>query len=370
MAELFVGCTTGRRGFEKVVAIKRILPQMESDEASVQMFFDEARISAHLVHTNIAHVFDLGMSDGAPFIAMEYVHGVSLATIIAHITRRGRLASPSLAAYVLEKVNAALGHAHNRRDEQGRPLGIVHRDVSPSNVLCSFEGEVKLIDFGIAKAARRLQHTRTGYLKGKLAYMSPEQVRGLPVDHRSDIFAAGTLLYVMLTGVNPFRAETDTGTLERELGLAGIPEGIRADAVTRERLGLLDILAQVNLVGHVALRHRNDVALDDRPIEPRLAELGGVTTAELDRIFLSRRDAFRHCQLLSRKRRKIPGGRLVIRLTVAADGSPGEIEHLRDTFEVDATPACLDEQVLNMWFPQPRYGKSMDHEQDFRMPGD
>ena len=108
MAELFVGCTTGRRGFEKVVAIKRILPQMESDEDSVQMFFDEARISAHLVHTNIAHVFDLGMSDGAPFIAMEYVHGVSLATIIAHITRRGRLASPSLAAYVLEKVNALL----------------------------------------------------------------------------------------------------------------------------------------------------------------------------------------------------------------------------------------------------------------------
>ena len=223
MAELFAGRTRGRGGYEKVVAIKRILPQMVSDETSVQMFFDEARISARLIHANIAQIYDLGVSNGAPFIALEYVHGVSLNVIMARFSRQERLASPSLSAYVVEKICAALDHAHSRRDDQGSPLGIVHRDVNPANVLCSFDGEVKLIDFGIAKAARRLQHTRTGYLKGKLAYMSPEQVRGLPVDHRSDIFAAGTLLYVLLTGVNPFRADSDVGTLERVRAAAPPP---------------------------------------------------------------------------------------------------------------------------------------------------
>ena len=222
MAELFLGRTTGRGGYEKEVAIKRILPHMASDEGSIQMFFDEARISARLIHTNIAQIFDLGVSDGSPFIAMEYVHGVSLNEIMIRLDQQGRLAAPSLSAYVVEKICAALAHAHSRRDDEGLPLDIVHRDVSPSNVLCSYDGEVKLIDFGIAKAARRLQHTRTGYLKGKLAYMSPEQVRGLPVDHRSDIFAAGTLLYTLLAGVHPFRSDTDTGTLER-VRLAAAP---------------------------------------------------------------------------------------------------------------------------------------------------
>ena len=161
-----------------------------------------------------------------------------------------------------------------------------------------------------------------------------------------------------------------TGTLEIELGLVPPPEHIPSDALHRERLALISVLAQVNLVGHVALRHRTHISLDDLPIEPRLAELGGVTEAELDRIFLSRRDAFRHCQLLSKKRRKIPGGRLVVQVTIQGDGSPGEVEYLRSTFEVDAIPACLDDQIHNMWFPQPRYGKAIDYEYDFRMPGD
>jgi len=161
-----------------------------------------------------------------------------------------------------------------------------------------------------------------------------------------------------------------TGTLELELGLVRPPEHIPSSALHRERLALIGVLAQVNLVGHVALRHRTGVPLDELPLEPRLAELGGVTEAELDRIFLSRRDAFRHCQLLSKKRRKIPGGRLVVNVTVRGDGSPGDIEHVRSTFEVSAIPACLDEQIHNMWFPQPRYGRAIEYEYDFRMPGD
>ena len=215
MAELFVGRTTGQAGFEKLVAIKRILPHLAADVDTIQMFLDEARISARLVHPNVAQIFDLGSSDGTHYIAMEYVHGVSLVAILEHLQQQERLAPTALTAYLVEKTCAALAHAHARRDEQGAPLHIVHRDVSPSNVLCSFEGDVKLIDFGIAKAAQRVQHTRTGLIKGKLSYMSPEQVRALPVDHRSDIFAAGTLLFELLTGVNPFRADSDAGTLER-----------------------------------------------------------------------------------------------------------------------------------------------------------
>lgn len=163
-----------------------------------------------------------------------------------------------------------------------------------------------------------------------------------------------------------------TGTMELELGLVPPPQGIAlsASALATERARLLDVLAQTHLVGHVALRHRTGVSLDDSPLEPRLAELGGVTHAELDRIFLSRREVFRHCQLLAKKRRKIPGGRMVIVLTIEGDGSPGKIDYKRNTFEVDAVPACVEEQIRNMWFPQPRYGTSITYERDFRMQGD
>ncbi len=163
-----------------------------------------------------------------------------------------------------------------------------------------------------------------------------------------------------------------TGTMELELGLVAPPEGlpISASNLAAERARLLDVLAQTHLVGHVALRHRTGVSLDESPLEPRLAELGGVTHAELDRIFLSRREVFRHCQLLAKKRRKIPGGRMVIELTIEGDGSPGKIDYKRNTFEVDSVPACVEEQIRNMWFPQPRYGKSITYERDFRMSGD
>ena len=163
-----------------------------------------------------------------------------------------------------------------------------------------------------------------------------------------------------------------TGSMELELGLVPPPQGltISESNLAAERARLLDFLAQTHLVGHVALRHRTGVSLDDSPLEPRLAELGGVTHAELDRIFLSRREVFRHCQLLAKKRRKLPGGRMVIELTIEGDGSPGKIEYKRNTFEVDAVPACVEEQIRNMWFPQPRYGKSITYERDFRMQGD
>ena len=215
MAEVLLGRTTGEGGFEKLVAIKRILPSMSENESFVKMFIDEATISAKLNHSSIGQIFEFGKAGDSYFIAMEYIQGVDLRSIHRIFRKIKRPPIPELGAYIMMHVCAALEYAHSKADNEGKPLNIIHRDLSPSNVLVSFEGEVKLIDFGIAKAAQRLYVTVGANLKGKYAYMSPEQAFGQPVDHRSDIFGAGTLLFELLTGRNPFRADTDLATLQR-----------------------------------------------------------------------------------------------------------------------------------------------------------
>jgi serine/threonine protein kinase len=222
MAEIFLGCRTGEGGFEKLAAVKRILPHLTTDETFVEMFMDEARITATLSHGNIAQIFEFGRAGRSYFIAMEYIPGLSLRAIMGLCKKRQQPPPPGLAAYVLTQVCAALEYAHVQSDPYGQPLGIIHRDVSPSNVLLSFSGEVKLIDFGIAKAARRTSKTAAGELKGKYAYMSPEQAGGEEADRRSDIFSAGVLLYELLTNENPFRAHTDLETLAK-VRLAQVP---------------------------------------------------------------------------------------------------------------------------------------------------
>jgi hypothetical protein len=179
------------------------------------MFIDEARISARLNHSNIGQIFEFGKAGDSYFIAMEFIQGVDLRAIHKVFRKQKIPPLPEMGAYVIMNVCAALGYAHSRTGADGKPLNIIHRDLSPSNVLVSFEGEVKLIDFGIAKAAERLYVTVGANLKGKYAYMSPEQAFGQPLDHRSDIFGAGTLLFELLTGRNPFRAESDLETLQR-----------------------------------------------------------------------------------------------------------------------------------------------------------
>ncbi len=161
-----------------------------------------------------------------------------------------------------------------------------------------------------------------------------------------------------------------TGTLEIELGLADRPPNITNEAWSKERLELLAVLARASLVGHVAVRHRMGVEPDAYPIDPRLLLLGGLRTAEIDRVFASRVDAFRHCQLLQASRRTLPGGRLVLHVTIQRDGSPADIERVRSTFEDEEVPACLEHQVLNLWFPQPRYGNAIRYKREFRMAGD
>lgn len=229
MAEVFKAKSYGVEGFEKILVIKRILPELARSPEFVDMFVHEAKLAVRLSHANIVQVFDLGKAPSgdvagaspsdAYYIAMEYVQGLDLASVLGR-SRRFDFSLPiQMGAYVASEVVKGLDHAHRRRDEQMRPLGIVHRDVSPQNVLLSFEGEVKVTDFGIAKArgvlARADEDTQTRALRGKFGYMSPEQAQGDSVDARSDLFSLGTILYECVAGVNPFSAPTTFETLRR-----------------------------------------------------------------------------------------------------------------------------------------------------------
>jgi serine/threonine protein kinase len=215
MAEVFVAKAFGVEGFERLLAIKKILPTMGEDAEFIHMFVDEARIAVQLSHANIVQVLELGKHDENLYIAMEYISGRDLRQIIERFRKRQQALPIPQACLIVAEVCEALDYAHRKCDAQGRPLGIVHRDVSPQNVLVSFEGEVKLIDFGIAKAETRLQKTQSGILKGKFSYMSPEQVKGQPIDGRSDVFACGVLLWELVCGEKLFTGESDFAILDK-----------------------------------------------------------------------------------------------------------------------------------------------------------
>jgi serine/threonine protein kinase len=212
MAEVFRAVQKGDQGFERVVAIKRILPDLADDEAFINMFVDEAKISVQLSHPNIAQVFDLGCIDGAYYIAMEFVEGRDLRSI----QRRygdGRALPVDITCHVALKILEALDHSHRAEAPGLGHLGIIHRDVSPHNLLLSFDGEVKVIDFGLARAAGRAVRTRAGVVKGKTPYLSAEQARGQEIDHRSDLFSMGTCMYEWLSGTRLFLRKTETDTI-------------------------------------------------------------------------------------------------------------------------------------------------------------
>jgi serine/threonine protein kinase len=201
-------------GFQKLVVVKMLLAHLSRDQGFMAMFLDEARIAAQLNHPHICQIFELGEHEGTHYLAMEYVPGVDLRSLQQHLTERGQRMPPALACRVVADAASALHYAHEATDESGRPLGLVHRDVSPSNVLVSFEGAVKLIDFGIAKAAGRASDTATGQLKGKFAYMSPEQADGERLDARSDIFSLGLVLHELITGHRALQRDSDPATLK------------------------------------------------------------------------------------------------------------------------------------------------------------
>jgi len=215
MAEVFKAKRAGVEGFEKVVAVKRILPHLSENKEFLDMFVDEAKMVAGLAHPNIVQIFDLGRIEKSYYIAMEYVHGRDLRTIMRRARDKGLRMPLDLSLRVIGQVCAALEYAHRKKDERGQPMQIVHRDVSPQNILISFEGDVKLVDFGIAKAATKASNTDRGALRGKLLYMSPEQAWGRPIDRRSDVFSLGIVLYEMVTETKPFvGAGTEVSILE------------------------------------------------------------------------------------------------------------------------------------------------------------
>jgi serine/threonine protein kinase len=215
MAEVFKGVAESLQGFRKSIAIKRVLPALTKNKKFVAMFLDEARLSLHLQHANIVQVFDIGHADETYFIVMEYVDGVDLKQMLDWRRRIGKRLTIGQTIYLMMEISKGLAYAHDVvHPETGRPLGIVHRDVSPPNVLISRNGEVKLADFGLAKAASQLETTDPGVVKGKMSYLSPEAARGEEVDRRADIFATGILLYEMLTAKRLFYGDSDYQTVE------------------------------------------------------------------------------------------------------------------------------------------------------------
>jgi serine/threonine protein kinase len=214
MAELYQAKITSVEGFEKLVAIKKILPNLTQDKNLVNMFIDEAKLAAMLTHQNIVQIYDLGSMEGTYFIAMEYIYGKDLRVL----TRKAEAVNLPLpieyGLYITCRICSGLDYSHNLQDLHGNPLELIHRDISPQNILVTYQGEVKIVDFGIAKAAKKTADTKEGLIKGKVSYMSPEQAAGKPIDKRSDIFSTGILLYEMVTGERMFEG-SDLQILER-----------------------------------------------------------------------------------------------------------------------------------------------------------
>ncbi|HEY5926308.1 MAG TPA: protein kinase [Kofleriaceae bacterium] len=215
MAQIYLARQTGLGAFERHVVLKTILRERATDQRFVTMFLDEAKLAATLNHQNIAQVYEVDQADGAYFMAMEYVHGENARAILETTLRRGWTIPLELAVMIISGAAAGLHHAHERRGKNGLPLNIVHRDVSPANIMVGYDGSVKVLDFGIAKAEERATKTVGGTIKGKYGYMSPEQCKGKPIDRRSDIFALGICLYELTTLRRAYKGNDDFETMKR-----------------------------------------------------------------------------------------------------------------------------------------------------------
>jgi eukaryotic-like serine/threonine-protein kinase len=215
MAQIYLARQTGLGAFERHVVLKTILRERATDQRFVTMFLDEAKLAATLNHQNIAQVYEVDQADGAYFMAMEYVHGENARAILETTLRRGWTIPLELAVMIISGAAAGLHHAHERRGKNGQPLNIVHRDVSPANIMVGYDGSVKVLDFGIAKAEERATKTVGGTIKGKYGYMAPEQCKGKPIDRRSDIFALGICLYELTTLRRAFKGNDDFETMKR-----------------------------------------------------------------------------------------------------------------------------------------------------------
>ena len=229
MAEVWLARQMGIEGFQKNLVVKRILPHLAEDREFVEMFRNEALIAARFNHPNIAQVYEFGEANGTYYIAMEFIHGEDLGRVMRKAASTGQWVAQPLAIRIVAAACEGLYYAHSRTDDAGRPLRVVHRDVSPQNILISFDGSVKLVDFGIAKAADQASLTKSGAIKGKFAYMAPEQAVGKPLDGRADIFAIGLVLYELITGVRPLKRDSELATLQAAMECAIDPPSRVAD---------------------------------------------------------------------------------------------------------------------------------------------
>ncbi len=230
MSEVFLAVAHGPVGFNKLVVIKRLLPNLAQETLVRGMFLDEARLAARLNHPNVVHTFEVIEDKDHLFLAMEYLEGQSLRVVQTELKKLGQQLHPIESAAIISEMLAGLHYAHELKDYDGTPLGLVHRDISPQNIFLTYDGTVKLVDFGIAKVAHRDTHTDAGVIKGKAAYMSPEQAIGLEIDRRSDIFSAGVVLWEMLTGARLLEGATTTASLIKLINLnVPPPSSIKPD---------------------------------------------------------------------------------------------------------------------------------------------
>ncbi|MBL4685199.1 MAG: serine/threonine protein kinase, partial [Nannocystaceae bacterium] len=257
MAELFVAKVTGLEGFQKIVALKRILPHLAGDAEFVEMFLAEARLAAALEHPNIVPVFDFGKAGNDYFFAMPYIHGKDLLAILRASQKKHVRLPLAQAIGIVVGISAGLHYTHDRVGYDGGALGIVHRDISPANVLVTFDGHIKVADFGIAKAAAQTSVTKIGVRKGKAAYMSPEQVRGQPVDRRSDIFSIGIVLWELLTMRRLFRGDDDLAIMHCIVSSAAPPPSSAVAGIPP----VLDAIVAKCLEPNVELRYQTAKAL-------------------------------------------------------------------------------------------------------------
>jgi serine/threonine protein kinase len=285
MAEIFLARTRGPSGFEKLVVLKKVLPKYAGKDRFVQLFLEEAKLAASLDHPNIAQVYDIGMVDGSYFFTMEYLHGQDVRSILHRTWLTGERFPIEHAVQIARHVASALHFAHEKPRGDGTLLGIVHRDVSPSNVIVTYDGATKLLDFGVAKTAASTVKTRTGALKGKIAYMSPEQARGAPLDRRSDIFSLGIMLWEMVTTQRLYRGENDLATLQLIINQpAKPPSAVRPDCPPElERIVMRALADDLKARYATAEELVND--LDELAREHKLKQSPSALAATMNQLF-------------------------------------------------------------------------------------
>ena len=241
MAEVYLAKSAGPMGFEKTLVLKRILPHLAEDEQFVEMFLGEAKLAAQLEHPNIVQIFDFGEAEGTYYLAMEYIDGPNLRVLAKRARAAGALLPIALCAKIIASACEGLAFAHDFTDKTtGEPLELIHRDISPDNILLSRQGAVKVVDFGIAKAANQSHKTQSGVIKGKVAYMPPEQLQARPLDRRVDVYALGVVLYELLTGHKPFDATTDVSMMQAIMFEPFVPAGSRRPDLPRALVRILD----------------------------------------------------------------------------------------------------------------------------------